>query len=542
MNNGKLVGLVVLLCVICPILVGFVWPVDSTSETAWETGDPKDITNDAINAKLPVYVPYNDPFVNNMNVFDANGDYDITPVSSTDNPGPIWVPDSYPGYESVLLDSDGKYVINDIATWKQWGNNTVAVEIKFNTAWMDYMKMDDGKNAEFLIYYPKTDKMYYKQFNQENFTPVEGHKVTFKGINGLQGTNQDVYYDYYHVSGYADLSQGLKVPSYAYWFNGYENKAINIIFNTVNSNLTEFINITGANGFDTTNIAIWINSGIINMALYYNYSSTPYYSASLGSYDLYDKVLLTVDYDSSTIALSGLRNMSSFLDDYTAAIRETIKADWQHPVIFRSFSIDHQSGNNAAWYVANTLSALAETDGSSNFEMNLRDYTANGSCQLNIRNITQHSDKISFTINSTYKLGNIANGNVSITGADGELITVPVNNMLIGLIGNKVYLNGYVLFEATNITKLQINFYDDWKMTLIYYPVNETSVPGFAWLPGGFGLDLAGFCSVGMITSFGSALGLGVYGRRSGARVALVSLSAILCGATYLVLLMSGMS
>ena len=543
MNNGKLCGLVVMLCVICPILVGYAWPVDSTSETAWETGDSKDISADAINAKLPVFVPYNDPFNNNQNVFEDNL-YANVPAVFTGSPGPIWSTlNPELNTQSVSIPADGFYVINDVGTWQSWGT-AVAVIFPMVDAWVEEIDMNDGGSvADLVVYYPKTDKMYFRHVGDNEFKPIESHRLSYSAGFGYEGTTQDLSYILYYDEGYyADLSAGMQVPWYtADWFNGYQNKGFDIIFSTTDNNSqVDLVILDPTIGYPTdTHIKIKVDSGTISMMVYDG--GVPYYYEELGSNTIYDKVLLTVDYDTAGIVLSGLRGMDSYLGDYTAAIRESIKADWETPVIFYSFTIDRYAGSNAVWYVADTLSGVGEMDGSHNFRLDLRDYNAIGSCQLNIRSVTQHGSNLNFIINGSTKYGTITNGELSVSGVDGT-ITVPVNNLLVGLIDNKIYLNGYLLAEASSITEAELSFTGDWKMSLYYYPVTESTVPGYAWLPGGFGLDVTGFCSVGLITSCGSALGLGLYGKRSGVKVALVSLTALFCAAAYLIFMMGGIS
>ena len=320
MNNGKLVGLVVLLCVICPILVGFVWPVDSTSEQAWETGDPKDISNDAINAKLPVYVPYNDPFNNNINLFEPNSYfYNSIPVMVTGNPGPVWStlnPDGH-GYESVNIPNSGVYTISDISTWTNW-NGASSVIISMWDEWVSSITID-GINVDLVVYYPQTDKIYYRGGSGVyGYYPTETHEIKINAFSTYYGTTQDLYYIAYFDEGYyADLSYGIQTPSaYSDWFNGYQNKGANIIFNTVDSDLAEFVYIHDPSGYDDTTVSLWIDYGTIMMTLWAD--SVPYYVGALGSYDIYDKVLLTIDYD--TDAVSGMS-----IDDFRRSLQENIE-------------------------------------------------------------------------------------------------------------------------------------------------------------------------------------------------------------------------
>jgi len=261
------------------------------------------------------------------------------------------------------------------------------------------------------------------------------------------------------------------------------------------------------------------------------------YSDILGNSSVYDKVLLTYDYDNKSLSLSGLRGMDSFIGDYSAAIRQTITCDLDNPVIFRSILINGGVNSNS-WYVADTVSGVSSTPGSHNYYLNMRDYDPTGALQINLRSVQIHSDRFDIVVNSTTYNGTIVGNQLTIE-TDGDDLTVPINNLLVGLIENKVYLNGYLIADPGSfISSAQLRFYDDWLMSVYLYHMEEIDITGYTWMPGSFGLDVMGFCSVGLITSFGSALGLGLYGRRSGVRLGLVVMTALFCAAAYLIFMM----
>lgn len=540
MNDGKLCGLVVLLCVICPILVGFVWPVGTTTEQGWETGDPINISNDVINSEISVFTRYNDPFNNNMNVFDTSM-YANEPVSVTSSPGPAWnvsLPDVH--FESVTTDSDGFYVIPDVSTWKDWASYGAKSVVLAGAGWEE-IDIDDhqGQVADLIVFYPETERMFFRTDNGHEFIAFnDSWKLTFSAsTSGVQTLN--IPYIIYTMNDYVDLSAGFEMPWSADWFNGYENKAANIILSTTDSSSRADLTFIDEKIYNTNNIkaSVRVSSGDISLYVYDN--STLIYSEYLGSNSVYDKVLLSIDYDSKTVSLSGLRGMASFIGDYQGAIRETITCNLDNPILFRSIQIYEDTGD-VIWYVADTVSGVSSTPGSHDYFLNLRDYSATGSLQINLRSVQIHSDDIAIIVNSTAYVGTIEGNTLTIRTDDGYL-TVPLNNLIIGLIDNKVYLNGNPISDlGTFVSSATIRFYGDWLMSVYLYHMEPVSVEGYTWLAGGFGLDVMGFCSVGLITSVGSALGLGLYGRRSGMRIGLVTMTALFCAAAYLIFMMNG--
>jgi hypothetical protein len=65
--------------------------------------------------------------------------------------------------------------------------------------------------------------------------------------------------------------------------------------------------------------------------------------------------------------------------------------------------------------------------------------------------------------------------------------------------------------------------------------LEEVTSTQLRWQPGEFGFDEVGFIVVGLIACLGAFVGLGMYGRRSGAKVGVLML---ICGGAAMVLLM----
>lgn len=541
MNNGKLCGLVVLLCVICPILVGYVWPVGTTDEKGWEAGDPINISSDVINSDITVFAPYNDPFNNNMNVFDTVM-FANDPVTTTSTPGPAWnVSYSSAYYQSVTTDSDGFYEISDISTWQNWASLGAKAVILAKSADWDEIDIDDnGSVADLIVFYPETQRMFFRVIGGHEFIAFnDSWKLTFSSPNmGVQTLT--IPYIVYTMGSYVDLNDGFIFPFSADWFNGYENKAANIILSTTDPTSTVDLTFIDVNIYNRHDIkaSVRVSYGDISLNVYDN--STLIYSEVLGDNSVYDKVLLTIDYDSKTVSLSGLRGMSSYIGDYSAAIRSTITCNLDNSILFRSINLLNYNQDAVVWYVADTVSGVSSTPGSQDYYLNMRDYDPTGALQINLRSVQIHSDRFDIVVNSTTYNGTIE-GNMLTIETDGEDLKVPINNLLIGLIDNKVYLNGYLIADPGSfISSAQLRFYDDWLMSVYLYHMEEIDITGYTWMPGSFGLDIMGFCSVGLITSFGSALGLGLYGRRSGVRLGLVVMTALFCAAAYLIFMMGG--
>ena len=75
----------------------------------------------------------------------------------------------------------------------------------------------------------------------------------------------------------------------------------------------------------------------------------------------------------------------------------------------------------------------------------------------------------------------------------------------------------------------------EWSLTATAYMLEEVTSTQLRWQPGEFGFDKTGFIVVGLIACLGAFVGLGMYGRRSGAKVGMLML---ICGGAAMVLLM----
>lgn len=75
----------------------------------------------------------------------------------------------------------------------------------------------------------------------------------------------------------------------------------------------------------------------------------------------------------------------------------------------------------------------------------------------------------------------------------------------------------------------------EWSLTATAYILEEVTSTQLRWQPGEFGFDETGFIVVGLIACLGAFVGLGMYGRRSGAKVGILML---ICGGAAMVLLM----
>lgn len=525
--------MVVTLCVICPMLVGYVWPTSTDTDTVYDLGSGTNITKDLIDPDdqmINIYGNYTDVFQNNINVFSTFGrPYANLPVtiSNTTSAAPYMY--ATVTAQSVETDEDDHYTL-DPRTWAP-GSSVLVFE---STGWGDITI--DYHVASKVVYYRSSDQMYV--------IDAYGRSMYQVPVGNLNFNNSD--YDGYgvvtfgHMSSYANyavLEYGFQVPTtLSNWYNGYDNQAIDILFEpAANSTTTLVVKSTAIGDSGTTISIICSASGDISLKV----GNT---TRSLGNLSVYPYVLLNIDYLSERISLSGLKGMQSFLSNYEDATRYTVSIPW-NARLFSTFSIVSTSAY-VSWYVPKTVSAVSQVSGGIiDSYFRFKEYSADYS-QIRITGLQVYpvgDSLIGIGINGFYRYGNISMDG-TVTFPDFDNATFALNNMNIGLIDNTIYINGKPVYQSNvSITSCNVWFGESWLMNVTFYPIIEKTETSFNWVAGGFGLSANGFCIVGMITSVLSAIAASMYGRRSGIKTGLVILTATLCAAVYLTILMEGM-
>lgn len=160
-------------------------------------------------------------------------------------------------------------------------------------------------------------------------------------------------------------------------------------------------------------------------------------------------------------------------------------------------------------------------------------------------------DPIVFKDNPLTKLTNMAEWGTSLgfggntyTVTDGEIEVgtnkVSVKNLELSSVFNgseyENTINGIVV--STSVTPSTITFNGDWSVTVSTVAQKSVEKEVTKWIPGKFawnGMD-DNFLMAGLMTSVGAFIGLGLYGRRTGARI--MPLLLVCVGAAFMFILM----
>lgn len=577
MNNGKLCAFVVLLCVVCPLIVGYAWPVSEGTTYNHVVGAGQNVTSDLQNGNVEIFADYTDLFNNNNYVYGINYwvnvdnslGFNNKPIRSTTSV--TAVPDPSTGtytQTTATTDGDGFYEMDPRTFVNTWCPNANVV------AWwisaFDEIDLTDGIVAAWVMYYPDSDMMFALtgRDSYDDFGPIEQVPVDTITFSGNPNQLYAIVYYYNEYSRYADLDYGFEIPKtwdQNMWVNGYENRSVDVLLKLEADSYVPFqFNIDTLPPADKTRMEINVDSsGQISMTVRHQ-SDNSSETQTLGNISVYPYILFNVDYNTEKITLSGLRGMENFQDDYRDKIKAQIEFVWKDAKPFYCFELGDDNANGA-WYVARTSSNIATVAGTGMFSsFDFADYTG-GNGQLQIRAVQIWPvSTVAFHIDinggsntvggytywgETHKDGTLdfpTDATKNISGTIYPIAVDPVNyhlnNLLIALIDDDIYFNGAMVVDPeTTINHCELVFRGGYVASFYFYPITEVPQASYDWIVGGFGLDVSGFCAVGLMTSFGSGLAASMYGKRSGVKTGLVLLTALMCGVVYLVILMDGL-
>lgn len=160
----------------------------------------------------------------------------------------------------------------------------------------------------------------------------------------------------------------------------------------------------------------------------------------------------------------------------------------------------------------------------------------------------------SFDMSGLYPSGNyrINFNSIGVYGDDLAIngVSYPVDNGKITIDGKKVNLKGISIASvydvdhytvtingikvADSATPLIVYFGGEWSLTATAEILEKSTTKSMEWVPGGFGLSKEGFIAAGLITAIATFIILGMSGKMSGSKIALL---AFICGSAGVCLL-----
>lgn len=552
-KNVALCVAVVIMCIVTPIGVGYLYPSDSYDVTEYNVAKTTDISSSLQNAEIPAY-GYFSGNLNNM--FQMNGDDLVAePVKTTSTIGawPYITESERKSYDITELGGSGaKLSYADFAAHADPDAymTTFIVEASYGY-W-------EGKTYHVVIYshvtiYPATNQMYLwrasEPLNQgtvvftdvKNATNIEVslgpfsssdttvYQVTYKQATSTDGT--PLYVD---SSGGVLISEGTD----AYWSNTMDNSRVTFVVPTKDSTTIGYVTGTSGNaGYSPLHyLKVVVESGNVYVQ---NGNSTYTQKELIGSSSVYDHLLFEYVYDenqTATITVTGLTGMTSIAGDYSdkkgssATFKLLALTDPLKAILFNCTE-------PSAYYVHSAYVRSGTTKVMEDASVAPAEYYPDGNWSLRLSSTAIYGDSITvLTKNGGYGTW-VEDGKISLCGLEN----IPLRGMTIenytDADGNPVTkINGIALAEEyAGWTGIQ--FGGTWNMAVYLSDLDATTHKGYTWVPGGFGLDVQGFALVGIASAALSAIAVGLWGKESGQKVILALVTASMCGVVYFLML-----
>lgn len=497
MNTGKLVGLAIIIVVITPILVGYVWPSGTEDVDTWETDKAIDITGDLSNRDIVIYDTYTGP-LNNLTVWNESQDALIFPSPRSETS----VENSYPVSAIESTTQAQSLTVSDML-----GTGRARYGIGSGTGFT--VTGETGTYA-YADFWPATNVMVLYDSDSvpvKTFTPELSDIVT--------GDLTVLTFD--EPRAYVDLSGGLGGSAqYWLWLNGLDNRSVTFWINLTHTGFSNTVYIDGLTL--TWNDGLTVSDGT---------TTEPFGK-------VYSFVQITLTKDTATV--TGLIGVDGFTD---STYSEGNSVEFARS---GSLSTVYMKGTYMGWWVKSTVSGIGSTTGIRSSSFTPEDYTGIHSWQFQIINPSTFGSSITLAYGGTETVWNVSEGRtISITNlVTGETEEEPVRGLrVLSLVidgTQKIYFNG---IEAVSITPqdVAVTLDDEWYTSVVLSKVEQGTSTNYIWNVGSFGLDQTSFCFIGLLSCVAVAIAGSLWGRTSGESTFALHITMILCGVAYLVML-----
>lgn len=547
-SNTKLCALVVMLCVITPLSVGFLWPASEGMDTIHEIGPSVNITDDLYNDTTLLFDDYANYYRNNMFIYDRDSGATSTHVSANSASSvPSSIPDIYGGIQVLTTEEYFSTRPLTVPSFIGWCNNLVSdsgitgdyiltLSYLNNPELDEWYMLEDVGLAIIVQYDSMTDKITWTDTGGVPHIISEDVALTFYALYTLMDFvpgDRTIYVTVAASSNFVDLTEGFSINTggeLVDWENGYDNVGIDIMIKTA-SNLT--LTLTPWKHIQNVSATVSITSGEISLIANGE-------TKVLGSSSSYPYVVFSIDTSAHTCSLYGLTNIDEF-GSWKFAVLSVVTidnvpfADYDGTPMFNKVLME-TGAQDVDFLVVNALAGLMTVPASNDASIDLKGFYP-GDSQVQLTGVQQFGQYLKIYVNGSLE----ATGQTSIV-KDLTIFdkTFELNGLLITVIDKDIYINGEPVYSSNSeIRELRILLDGVWLTNAHYSKITDAEVPTYSWGLINFGLDQSGFCICGLLTASGSGIAAMLAGRRSGSKTALVSLTAICCAAVYLTLLMA---
>jgi len=326
---------------------------------------------------------------------------------------------------------------------------------------------------------------------------------------------------------YADVSAGWTVPGSGnpfipYWMNGQTNSSVSLCVHIEEGRevfLTPLASVP-----DTAPMLHIIRGGdgLVTVVLDIDGDAG---SAVLGEYsDLY--VMIT----RGSYIVSGIPSWPAMGTSPSTLHTVTLDHDMQDDFNFIQIAVPGNHYGDVRLRVDQAQIVAGDFPSTKDYTLDMNALYPSKSYSVRVHSIGVYGDSLTLAGVSLP----VTNGTVTVN--DRTIALRGADISCIDRDGDGIYVTSIGTEEVGTTTGPgSIYLGGEWSLTATAYMLEEVTSTQLRWQPGEFGFDETGFVVVGLIACLGAFVGLGMYGRRSGAKVGILML---ICGGAAMVLLM----
>lgn len=525
-KTAKLCCLVLTLCIITPMGIGFMMPSSANQEIQYVAGNPADITKDIRNSTSDYYGDYYGDSNNSMwGVIQGLSNVTYLVTTSTPTSTPVVDSDSQTGnfhnddQDTSMSTSDADFI--EYAYSMTYSSLLAGALVLTITTTVDGQTTTEQEYGIYTAYWLKASG---KLVIDGSTIVLSDHPNSTYAVSSTDAANTTYTIYSQSTSEYADISGGISLANgtTTYWRNGYSNEEV--VFNAIMQPNCSFS--IGSYVLERS------ASGIVSIT--YSPPMPPSTTEILGNYSN-----IAVKFNEDGVTIYGLTAADLNTNPMPRVVTSKNMSDWPVTIPFTAMNITSTATEDllqlycwsAAIKVGSYESTVNKSLDMSGFWPDMKGYTlrfTNGSTIGNDAQLTIAG----YTLDLYPKQGTVVYDGVSypITG----LIITVVND------GQKfyAYLNSSDIsseLDQAQWTKVDLNGH--WgSIGLATAKMESRTADSFNWLAGSFNLSIEEYAGIGLLTCALTFILTAFIGRRSGEKVFWLLVTSGCVGAVYLVL------
>lgn len=546
MNNAALSAAIVIMCIVAPMGVAYLYPSDSSDVTDYTVAKTTDISSSLYNSEIPAYGYYSGT-INNMFQINSDG-FLAEPVKTTTTIGEFPALDKVSDARTIsvsTLGNDGdeltyydflKYT--DSSVFMTVFNVDVIYKVSASTSYVYHA----------VLIYPSSNQMYV--CNNNEIVNATSSTLTLFTLLMSDTISIDEYSQ--RTEGgkplYADLSGGIQIShdGSSIWCNTFRNSKVTVLVPLQNEYHKDQIRFGAGPDSNPSVSHIYIVYVTVSALgdIFLQESTASQGLVNFGSASVYDHLLFEYEYDEGHVAnvtITGISGLSRLNGDYSTLKGNSVTfTDTESPGPLKTIDFSY-AGGIPAYYIASAYVNSGTTKVMSDATVTPSDYYPDSNWTVRLGSTAIYGDVVTFhTRNGESLPASVENGKISLTGlsefSNISLLGMTVENRTNTGGGYTTMINGVALPDRyAGLTSIE--FSGVWSMNVYLSDLDATTHKEYVWTAGGFGLDMKGFALAGLATAVLSFIGVGLWGQRSGQKVILAMLTATMCGVVYLLML-----